>query len=349
MDQGMNRPRDRATGLGLLPRMEARPWADGKTISYRFHPVGSKPINLGTDRAEALRKVANLTSYTNDTGTIGRLWQQYQDSPRWLDLRERTQADYKEYSGPLLRVFGAVRACDISTTDVARYLRRERGEAPKRANREVSLLGNLIALAIERGDATANPCRGGQVSRNRERPRTMKPEESDINALVSFAASRGGRSVVVMMAAEFAALTGARRVELLGLHWPSFDAAEVRLERAKQGKGIKKIERIAVSPALADLRARLQAAATEPLMGAVFPNRAGNPYTGPGFAAMWGKLMRAAIAVEAVTRRFTFHDLRAFYATEYRELTGELPDMHASKVTTARVYDRSKAVKRKSL
>ena len=50
------RPRDRATAKGLLPRMEARPRKDG-LVTYRFHPVGAKPINLGTDRHEAIRRV----------------------------------------------------------------------------------------------------------------------------------------------------------------------------------------------------------------------------------------------------------------------------------------------------
>jgi hypothetical protein len=29
-------------------------------VTYRFHPVGRKPINLGTDLAAALRKVLDL-------------------------------------------------------------------------------------------------------------------------------------------------------------------------------------------------------------------------------------------------------------------------------------------------
>lgn len=47
----MNRPRDRASARGLLPRMESRPRKDG-LVTYRYHPVGGKPINLGTDRDE---------------------------------------------------------------------------------------------------------------------------------------------------------------------------------------------------------------------------------------------------------------------------------------------------------
>lgn len=48
--------KDRASAKGLLPLMEARPWADGKTVTYRYHPIGAKPINLGTDRALAIKR-----------------------------------------------------------------------------------------------------------------------------------------------------------------------------------------------------------------------------------------------------------------------------------------------------
>ena len=43
-------------------------------------------------------------------------------------------------------------------------------------------------------------------------------------------------------------------------------------------------------------RERLQDVAHNGALGAVFPNRQGNPYTDGGFAAMWGKLMREAVA-----------------------------------------------------
>lgn len=44
----MGRKRELTAAMGLLPRMEAWRWADGKTITYRYHPVGKKPIPLGT-------------------------------------------------------------------------------------------------------------------------------------------------------------------------------------------------------------------------------------------------------------------------------------------------------------
>lgn len=345
----MNRPRDRASAMGLLPRMEARPWRNGKTVTYRYHPVGGKPINLGTDRIDAIRRVLDINGRDDDRGTVGRLWKRYKESPAWTSLKERTRADYEDYSVPLLAVFGEVHAAGVTAPDVARYLRIERAEAPVRANREVALLGNLLALAIELGEATANPCRGGQVPRNKERPRTSAPQQTEIDALVKFAKQKGGQWSVVTMAAEFAALTGSRQAELLPLHWPQFSTVEVRLRRAKQRQGVEKIERVSVSPALLDLRTRLQAVARDDKVGAVFPNRQGNPYTAQGFAAMWGKLMREAVVKKIVSKRFTFHDLRAYYTTQHKEQTGQLPDLHASPTTTAKVYERSGMARRRAL
>lgn len=345
----MSRPRDRASAAGLLPRMEARPWRDGKTVTYRYHPLGKKPINLGTDKIEAIRQVLDINGRTSDQGTVNRLWKQYKASPAWQALRDRTRADYEDYSVPLLAVFGEVHAAAVMAPDIARYLRVERAAAPVRANREVALLGNLLALAIELGEATVNPCRGGQVPRNKERPRTSAPDHKEIEALVDFAAVKGGQWNVITMAAEFAALTGSRQVEMLPLHWPQFGVDEVRLRRAKQRKGVEKVERVSVSPALLLLRTRLLAVARDEKVGAVFPNRQGNPYTAQGFAAMWGKLMREAMSEKVIARRFTFHDLRAHYATQHKERLGHLPDLHASPTTTAKVYERSGVSRRKAL
>lgn len=47
--------------------------------------------------------------------------------------------------------------------------------------------------------------------------------------------------------------------------------------------------------------------------------------------------------------RFTFHDWRAWFATEHKRRTGQLPDLHKDPGTTARVYDRNKIVRRKAL
>lgn len=368
------RMRDRESAKGLLPRMEARPRKDGLT-TYRYKPIGQKNINLGTDRLKAIQQVLDLLGMSDDRGTIARLWEQYKDSRAWKALRPRTQADYEDYSMPLLKAMGKRKATAIMAPDVSRYLRKERADAPIRANREIALLGNLIGFAIERGEATANPCRGGLVKRNKEVPSDVLPEQAELAKLLAWIEAgspqphrlakqaaerlRKGQTKappptsytqwrVIAHAAEFAALTGARQAEFLPLHWPAFGEDEVRLDRAKQRLGAKKMDKIAVSPALHALRSRLLAFQRSP-MGPVFPNRDGNVYSASGFASMWQKIVKAALAEKVITERFNFHALRAFYATQHKVETGSLPDMHASPTTTAKVYERSKVGRRKSL
>lgn len=340
---------------GLLPRMEARPRKVGFT--YRYHPVGGKPINLGQDRIAAIRKVLDLTSAGDDLGTIGRLWTQFQDTKGWKRYSQYTRDDYTQCSGPLIKTFGDMRASDIDATHVSRYLRIEREAAPVRANREVALLSNLIGFAIDRGEAKHNPCR--EVRRNEEQPRTEAPDPEQFAAFAAWLAGQGAQRAIIGMAAEYAAYAGNRKVEFLDLAWPQIDEKQgfVRVKRAKQ-RGKKRgevIEQIGITPALSELIGRLRAVATArrkddgPESLYVFPTRTGSAYTQSGFKAMWGKLMNSALEKKVIQTRFTFHDLRAYYVTQYKGQIGALPDLHANPATTARVYDRNKVVKRKAL
>lgn len=338
-----NRVRD-----GLLPRMEARKKKTGFT--YRYHPIGGKPINLGSDRIAAVRKVLNMLGQGDDIGTISRLWAQFQDTPGWQRYSQYTRDDYTQCSEKILEVFGAMRAADIDATHIAKYLRVKRAAAPVRANREIALLSNLIGLAIDRGEAKHNPCR--EVRRNEEQPRTEAPDPADFQAFSAWLASLGGQRSVIGMAAEYAALAGNRKVEFLDLTWPQVDdgTGVIRVKRAKQ-RGKKRgevIEHIEITPAISELLGRLRAVRKDDCLY-VFSNRYGTHYTAAGFKAMWSKLMAEAIEKKVMEKRFTFHDLRAYYVTRHKAERGALPDLHANPATTARVYDRSKIVRRKGL
>lgn len=348
----MNRPRTVKQAKGLLDRMEARPRKDG-LVTYRYRPVGSKPINLGTDRLKAIQQVLDMLGQGDDIGTIQRLWEQYQDTPEWKALAQGTRDDYKTCSKPLLNIFGDVRAMDIKAPHIARYLRVERKDAPVRANREAALLSNLINLAIERGEAEANPCR--QVRRNPEQPRTHAVATETIAAFVGWLMGQTPQRKIIALAAEYAALAGSRKAEFLDIVRPQVDTAAgvIRTKRAKQrgGKRDQIIEEVTITPRLADLLARIDAVHQQQERDCLylFPNRHGNHYTASGFKAMWGKLMNQALAEKVIAERFTFHDLRAYYATTHKAERGNLPDLHANPAITARVYDRNKVVKRKAL
>lgn len=341
----MNRPRDRASSAGLLPRMEARALKGGG-FSYRYHPVGGKPVALGHDRVAACRKVLDMNGDASDRGAVSELWRLYRDTPGWHHLADATRADYTQCSLELLKVFGAMPAAAIRPSHINRYLRVERKAAPVRANREAALLSNLMNLAVERGDLDANPCK--QIRRNKETPVKTAPTAEALSAFLAWARARGGQAVVLAGMAEFAALSGNRRCEFLDLSWAQIGPDAVRLARAKQRER-ETVEVLARSPALDALIDRMRAIAPDDRMGTVFHNRQGNPYTDAGFKAMWSKLINAAVEAGVIEVRFTFHALRAHYVTEHKAQRGALPDLHSNPATTARVYDRNREVKRRAL
>nr|WP_244132759.1 hypothetical protein [Burkholderia sp. BCC0397] len=124
----------------------------------------------------------------------------------------------------------------------------------------------------------------------------------------------------------------------------------MRVKRAKQ-RGKKRgevIEHIEITPALTELIARLRAARKDNCLY-VFSNRYATHYTPAGFRTEWSKLMSKALELKTIGKRFTFHDLRAHYVTRHKAERGALPDPHANPATTARVYDRTKIVKRRGM
>lgn len=344
----MTRPRDRASASGLLPRMSARPWADGRTFTYRYTTPANQQINLGTNREAAIRKVLDMRGAASDEGTFAQLWRLWQESRQWQRLAPSTQRDYAQAWKQLAKVFADLPAASLQASHVHRYLRVERREMP-RANHEVALLSNLCHLAVARGLVEQNVCQG--VPLNRTTPRTRLVSTQELAAFADWALQQGASAVVLVSMAQFAALAGSRRCEFLQLHWPQVDHAAgiVRLKRAKQ-RGRDTREEIALSPALAAVLARMQALEGYHPMGAVFrAPKSGNAYTEQGFKAMWSRLVSQAQKSGIIAERFTFHDLRAHYATHHKAQRGQLPEIHANPATTARIYDRSKVVKRAAI
>lgn len=343
------RRRDRKSQDGMLPRMEARPLKNGGQ-SYRYHPVGGKPINLGRDKAEAIRKVLDLTGRSDDDGTFAFMWRTYKSRPEYKKLAESTKGQYGDNWLELEKRFGKMHVAGLRPMHIDRYLRVERASAPIVANREFAVLSNLCKLAAAMGYIDRNPCK--EVSRNPETPRDMLVEKSVFQKFVAWALQQGPSAVVLVSMAQFSALAGNRRAEFRTLHWPQVDEMEdlIRMQRAKQRQGKQKRELVSVSVALQVVIDRMKALKTYSPMGPVFPApRTGRPYSEPGFKAMWGRLMTDALDEKVVEERFTFHDLRAHYTTYYKLKHGELPELHADKKTTEGVYERSKEVRRAAL
>lgn len=343
----MSRPRDRISANGLLPRMEAIARKNGFT--YRYHPMGEKPINLGHDKQAALRKVLDMNGLSGDRGTLNELWRLYSapDSAAWMELADSSRADYTQSSKQLLMRFGKMAPGEVRPAYIARYLRVERAPAPVRANREFALLSNLMNFAIERGELETNPCK--QVRRNKERPRKNPPEAANLEKFLAWAWAQKGQPPILAGMAEFASLAGNRGIEFRELTWIQAGQDKLRLMRAKQRAGQEVVEEIPMSPMLEDLFNRLRPFAKDPRHGWVFPNADGNAYTAQAFKLGFNRLKKSARAAGALGNNFTFHDLRSYYVTNFKARYGQLPELHANPATTAKVYDGTKVIKRNAL
>lgn len=354
----MGRPRDRASGMGLLPRMEARPHKNGTTVTYRYHPVGGKPINLGTDKAAALRRVLDMNGQQAPGEIYGSLrwvWQRFQDSSRWKRLADATRTDYLSAWKQLDDRLGHMHMGEITSFVVARYVHVERADSPRRADIEKSLLSRLFGQGIKLGVAALNATIG--VEPHGSEPRTEAPDPAVLARFLNWIGQQTPQRRIIGMAAEYASLAGNRQAEFLALTWPQVDreAGEIRLLRAKQ-RGRKRgrvVEVIDITPTLGALLDRLAALHRERGVDSiyVFPTRDNNAYTSRGFKTLWQRCVLRAIeeGVLSVGDRFTFHDLRAYYTTQHKTQFGELPDLHKNPATTARVYDRTTEVKRSAL
>lgn len=321
--------RDRESAKGLLPLMEARPWVDGKTITYRYHPHGGKPINLGTDRISAIRRVLDLVGNNMDHGTLRWVWEKYSSpenpAPRWKKLVDSTKADYRQAWREIEKTFGNMQIDKIDSTMVARYVHVERAGAPKRANTEKALLSNLFGHGIKLGVCRVNSTIG--VEPHQLEARTEAPNEVVLANYLTWLTQQTPQRQIVGMAAEYASLAGNRKCEFLQLTWPQVDrsAGLIRTIRAKQ-RGKKReqiVEVVRISSALDALLTRLEAVRKLDCLY-VFPTRDNNQYSDRGFKTLWQRCVLQAIEENILTTesRFTFHDLRAFYATKHKEVTG---------------------------
>jgi hypothetical protein len=70
---------------------------------------------------------------------------------------------------------------------------------------------------------------------------------------------------------------------------------------------------------------------------------------GSNMPEMGGSITPEGDTAKIIPRRFTFHDLRAYYTTQHKAQYGALPELHADSKTTAKIYDRSRVSARKGL
>jgi integrase len=346
----MSRPRERVSGLGLLPGMEARPRASGG-FTYRWKPHGATSwVNLGTDRQAALATVIAASGRATGHGTVRWLWEQWSTkSPRFARLAPNTQADYATAWKRIDKTLGNAAARAITPTIVARYVHVERAEHPRRANIEKAVLSGMFKYGILLGVNSTNPTIGVEAHPNEAS--VVMPETLALARFARWLDASTGQRRVLSQAMRFVALEGSRQCEFLRTTWMQVGPDAVRLIRAKQrgGKREQVVELVEITPPLRALLNEIKALHAHRDVPYLFPTDEGNAYSARGFKTLFQRAIVAALDAGIVTTRFNFHSLRRYYATMHKAEHGKLPDLHANPAVTAAIYDGTRTVKRKAL
>lgn len=343
----MGRPRSKANAA-LPEYMDVR---HGRRTTTYYAILKGKRHNLGHDRQAAEIKLRELIAGKPTAGTIADMCYQFIAFHRAAieaGRPELAETTVDEYENSLVKyvlpVFGAMPPHAFKPTHSAQYLlaQREKGRAV-RGNREMAALGSAFNFGMSKGMVSGNPCHG--VKRNKEKPRSRRPETHEVNALTQLARSRGDSAYMCMLIGLMVAITGRRRAEVMRLTKFALrdDGIHVVDAKTKTGES-ERTYLVAWSPLLRQLVE--EALAMNRGRDWIFANLDGQPYTDSGFKTLWGRTMTAY--VKAGGKRFTAHDLRAYYVTE-KSAKGENPETHRNPATTKRVYDRTRTVKVKPL
>jgi integrase len=251
----------------------------------------------------ALRRALRETPTERPPVTVGELLAAYLPQ---AEISDTTRREYERIAdGRLAHHFGAMPINAVRPTHVAVYLeKRKRDGHGHMGNRERAVLSAAFEVALRRGWAEFNPCRG--VRRNTERPRSRYV--SDAEFLEAFEAAPEPLQDVMALAL----LTGARQGELRALRWQDVREKELHIHESKTSK-IRVVERsdainhfverakarqVRIAERPADPRKHRQARS---LCEHVLTNKFGEPWSMDGIQTAFKRL-----GVD-----WHFHDLRA--------------------------------------
>lgn len=321
-------PRRRTKDKDLPPRV----YRHG--ASYRFVPVdpatgaNAKPINLGRDKAQALRRWADLVGEPAPVqpgdppeDSIAGLWARYQRD----ELPKRAKATRKgnaQAIRPLLEVFGPMVCTAIEPQHAIRYLDLRGRQAPVQANREIAVLRHLLTKATHWGLLARNPLLGLQY-RNPEPPRERYVTDDELAYAIEHARQPWLKALLWL-----AYLTGLRRRDLLALTRFQRQTDGLLIREGKTGKRVL----IQWTPELSRVVDDCLAAS---------PDHRLFPITESAVNNAWGRFQRQLAAQGRA--RFLLRDLRAKHASDFESAGGNATAQfgHSTRAVTLRHYLRA--------
>lgn len=235
--------------------------------------------------------------------TVKELYERYAEE-HLSQKAPRSQADERSmWRQLILPELGAVRVVKVTLEDVEglhRKITHERG-TPIRANRTIEVLRRAFNLAIRWQWRADNPASG--IRRNREDKRQRYLTPAELSRLLTVLEIHPER--VSANALRLLVLTGARKGEVLGARWETFDLERGIWMKPAATTKQRREHRLPLSAAAVGLLRELKATAVGPF---VFPGKNDHPIT--DIKRTWARVCR-----EAGIEGARIHDLRHSFAS----------------------------------
>jgi len=239
--------------------------ADGRNHNRRVGKARTRGESDGLTRAQAERAARTLIQEEGakpprSAEEPARTVDDVADAFRDRLLLEGARLSYRQNCESMQRVhvspaFGKRRVETIETDDIERLAKAmlRKGATPKTVRNVMTFLHSVLALAVKKGWATANPVTDAARPRRRREGDadpdlqflTLPELDAVIETIPDHVVGRDARGPVIRLVILAAASTGLRQSELLGLRWKDVDVhaqrirvrnAWVRSEHSGEGK-----------------------------------------------------------------------------------------------------------------
>jgi len=276
--------------------------ADGTKKTYCYAWRGGPRVvgEYGSAEFIASYNAAIASKTPTPVGRLQALLRSYQKSTDFLDLRERTRADYIKQIEKIEQKFGDAPLKALSDPRTRGVFLEWRDELASKSRRQADYAWQVLKLVLnwakDRGKITVNPCDGGG--------RVYSGTRVDFVWSVDDEAQFLERAPAQFHLPLFLGLwTGQRQGDLLRLPWSAYDGSVIRLRQSKTGRRVE-------IPVGAPLKAALDEAAKAKKSTIILTSKAGRPWTEHGFQVSWSNISKQAGIVG-----LRFNDLRGTAVT----------------------------------
>lgn len=318
----MGRPKGRFSDLP--PHMTAR--ESGGKVHY-YHQANGKKTPLGTDKAEALRKWANLEA----GGTVllfPAVVRMYREA-QWAGFSASTQEHYGIALRNLESYLRRYRLEQVEPRHVKNYLRKRSKKGA--ALFEKRVLSAVFNWAREEGLTSApNPCQGVTFSKAERKTYQLGARKVYVTEdMFQAVYGRAGELVRDMM--DLALVTGQRPSDLLKARRSDIVDGVLWIDQQKTGERVG----IKVQGALKEVLERIFVRLRPVQSVYIVADQRGQRVTYGALNRRWREARGAD--------KWQFRDLRAKTASDAPDLkTAQRLLGHANETTTAAVYRRAK-------